>query len=438
MIVPNQVNHWSSSLPYGSWDVLLKEKRNRTILMSTHFIEEADVLGDRIFIMAKGRPRCYGTPIYLKNIFGFGYQLRIAKDLEFNDSPDTRTNLHNLVRQFFQNATVMSENVGEIIYQLDQKDAIREGDSQSTFAEFFTKFEEVSGSLHINTFGVSAITLEDVFLKILYMSNKERNPHSKMQLEEEVRGELDALNFDKKSVQFTRGGCAIWLQKFRALLIKRLHHSKRFYPTIIFQLVIPFVMFYLIFTLDTYLRPNLQKKNDLLLNLHQLYGRTSGFFKDNLGDSQLFECYNKMAGRSSMNVERLGYGQNPNQYIAEKSQRDTLSKYSRSQLFGASVRQLVIPKNETAKITLLLDLEVWFNNEASHALPLSLSTVYNALFEYVNDLNVTGYNELKVINEPFPNPVALVNSWRIIKVSVFAIPISMGFDYYDYNHCNYN
>ena len=60
------------------------------------------MLGDRIFIMARGRPRCYGTPIYLKNLFGFGYQLRIAKDLKFNEDPETRNKLNSLIKQYFQ------------------------------------------------------------------------------------------------------------------------------------------------------------------------------------------------------------------------------------------------------------------------------------------------------------------------------------------------
>ena len=38
----------------GIWDLLQMEKKNRTILLTTHFMEEADVLGDRIAIMAKG------------------------------------------------------------------------------------------------------------------------------------------------------------------------------------------------------------------------------------------------------------------------------------------------------------------------------------------------------------------------------------------------
>ena len=57
------------------WDLLLLEKKNRTIVLSTHFMDEADVLGDRVAIMHSGQLKCYGSSLYLKNAFGSGYEL---------------------------------------------------------------------------------------------------------------------------------------------------------------------------------------------------------------------------------------------------------------------------------------------------------------------------------------------------------------------------
>lgn len=52
------------------WDVLQSEKEDRTILLTTHFMEEADVLGDRIAIMANGEIQCCGSPLFLKKKYG--------------------------------------------------------------------------------------------------------------------------------------------------------------------------------------------------------------------------------------------------------------------------------------------------------------------------------------------------------------------------------
>ena len=64
----------------GMWDLLMSLKKDRTILLTTHFMEEADVLGDRIAIMAKGRIQCYGTPFFLKRRFGSGYRLSLTRN----------------------------------------------------------------------------------------------------------------------------------------------------------------------------------------------------------------------------------------------------------------------------------------------------------------------------------------------------------------------
>ena len=44
-------------------------------------MEEADVLGDRIAIMARGRLRCIGSSIHLKHRFGSGYQVSLHPNM---------------------------------------------------------------------------------------------------------------------------------------------------------------------------------------------------------------------------------------------------------------------------------------------------------------------------------------------------------------------
>jgi len=36
------------------WDMLKKNKRDKIIIMTTHYMDEADILGDRICIMSEG------------------------------------------------------------------------------------------------------------------------------------------------------------------------------------------------------------------------------------------------------------------------------------------------------------------------------------------------------------------------------------------------
>lgn len=251
------------------WDVLLKEKRTRTILLTTHFIEEADVLGDRIFIINSGKSKCYGTPLFLKRIFGMGYQLRIAKDQTFNADNDSRIKLNNFIKQHFKSSIVLNENVGEIVYSLNTI-----SDDDHMFPNFFKKFEQIKDELHISTFGITVTTLEDVFLKILGLSSSEGESNSSRNQISVSSGYDSCYNLAGTSLNTSvnsesiapfledtsqndkiRNKFLLLRQRFNGLLTKRVCHSKRYYPMIIFQILIPIFVFWFILYLDAYLRP---------------------------------------------------------------------------------------------------------------------------------------------------------------------------------------
>lgn len=63
----------------------------RVVFLTTHFMDEADALGDRIGIMTGGRLQCCGTSFFLKKKFGLGYVLIMDKQPYCN--PDSVTNL---------------------------------------------------------------------------------------------------------------------------------------------------------------------------------------------------------------------------------------------------------------------------------------------------------------------------------------------------------
>ncbi len=66
------------------WEMLKKNKNNKIVILTTHFMDEADFLGDRVGIMGDGVLRCCGSPFFLKNRFGGGYKLVIVKSPESN------------------------------------------------------------------------------------------------------------------------------------------------------------------------------------------------------------------------------------------------------------------------------------------------------------------------------------------------------------------
>lgn len=53
-----------------TWDLLQQHRKGRTMILTTHFMDEADLLGDRIAIMADGQIKCCGSSLFLKKKYG--------------------------------------------------------------------------------------------------------------------------------------------------------------------------------------------------------------------------------------------------------------------------------------------------------------------------------------------------------------------------------
>ncbi|KAL3199551.1 hypothetical protein MRX96_013496 [Rhipicephalus microplus] len=135
------------------WDLLLAEKVQRTILLTTHSMEEADAIGDRIAIMSNGIVQCCGSPFFLKKNLGAGYHMAIVK----KPTCDTRA-LMDVVISFAPSAELES-NVGtEMALRIGRCD-------QPAFKHLFSHLEENKEKLGIASFGVSVTTLEEVFLR---------------------------------------------------------------------------------------------------------------------------------------------------------------------------------------------------------------------------------------------------------------------------------
>ncbi|KAF2016665.1 P-loop containing nucleoside triphosphate hydrolase protein [Aaosphaeria arxii CBS 175.79] len=66
------------------WEILLAERDRRTIIMTTHFLDEADFLADHIAIMYKGSLRAEGTAATLKHTFGNGYTVKIPQAIDLD------------------------------------------------------------------------------------------------------------------------------------------------------------------------------------------------------------------------------------------------------------------------------------------------------------------------------------------------------------------
>ena len=107
------------------WDLLKENKEDRIIILTTHFMEEADILGDRIAIMANGEAQCCGSSLFLKRKFGVGYNLTVDKTTQ-RQVPE----LEKFVMDRIPNAIKLSEVSSEATFQLPNSEIDK-------FKEFF-------------------------------------------------------------------------------------------------------------------------------------------------------------------------------------------------------------------------------------------------------------------------------------------------------------
>ena len=63
---------------HSVWQLMQTLKKDKTIVLTTHAMEEADILGDRIAVIVDGQLQCVGTPLNLKNTYGDGYRISMT------------------------------------------------------------------------------------------------------------------------------------------------------------------------------------------------------------------------------------------------------------------------------------------------------------------------------------------------------------------------
>ena len=67
------------------WDLLKRKKDGRIICLSTHFMDEAELLSDRIAILSMGKLKAYGSSMFLKSAFQCGYELTFVKQAKADE-----------------------------------------------------------------------------------------------------------------------------------------------------------------------------------------------------------------------------------------------------------------------------------------------------------------------------------------------------------------
>ncbi|KAI1307956.1 Phospholipid-transporting ATPase ABCA3 [Halotydeus destructor] len=365
------------------WDVLREVRRERTILLTTHYMEEADALADSIAIMTAGKISCHGTPMYLKKVFSAGYMFRIAKGLQYDGQA-----LEALVRRHFPRGCIKSEIGTEVIFALESEDGHTDS---SKLPGFFRHLEQLKSTLGVASFGLSLTTLEDVFLKVGEMetNNQEANrletattedgtAHEHQPYDSQQQLEMDVHSSRPERVQ----GSALMLQRFKGLFLKRAHFGKRHWPMLATQMLIPAIVFGLTMMMSNSSLRKPDEQELAVTSVKQLYDQANGF----LENTTKLEPFKSVGQKRGIKFRSVDTGVNVTEYLLGVEKQVGLNAYIRTNLFGVTINQ-----TETAET-----YNLWYQYEAYHTLPAAVNLLYESR---LNEL--TGADSwIHVLNRP--------------------------------------
>ncbi|EWS72164.1 ABC transporter family protein (macronuclear) [Tetrahymena thermophila SB210] len=211
------------------WEMVKNYKQQKIIILTTHFMDEADYLGDRIGIISDGQVKCVGSSVFLKEKFGNGYNLTLVK--EQNTTPSEP--IVHFINHHFPESSLISDYSAEIAFQIPYKYIPQ-------FEQMFNEIERLKHQLKIRSYGVSITTLEEVFLKVASMNdNHIVQPHKAQQKNQYQDIENQD---DQKFIERITDPSLLFFTHFWALIKKRIHYFKRDKKGLCCELILPIIL----------------------------------------------------------------------------------------------------------------------------------------------------------------------------------------------------
>ena len=133
------------------WNILLAERGARTIIFTTHFLDEADLLSDQIAILSKGNLKAQGSAVELKHKLGSGYRIHVFHNSKNWDALDVPEGLETKV-MYDQTIYTLptSAQAADFVAMLESRGVDNYEISSPSIEEiFFNVAEEADGTLKV-------------------------------------------------------------------------------------------------------------------------------------------------------------------------------------------------------------------------------------------------------------------------------------------------
>ncbi|KAL9700794.1 hypothetical protein quinque_004235 [Culex quinquefasciatus] len=351
------------------WDLLQKEKKDRTLLLSTHFMDEADVLGDRIAIMADGVLKTVGSPFFLKKTFGVGYRLICVKG-----SRCDKQLLLDILRKYIPDVRIDTDIGSELSFVLKE-------DYIKLFQRMLEELETRMGECGITSYGISLTTMEEVFLKA--GSDSFHEIEESNELSNGTAIDTTDQSYSLNNLHLLTGR-ELLLSQVKGQILKKFLSSLRAWVLLIIQNVIPIFFVVMTFVIVRSISRD-QDLPPLTMSLEP-YKETVTVVGGTPATSSRVQAFEKLFEKISGDHRLDVITTDMNDYILKRSV-ESISEVNARYMVGASFHT----ENYTA----------WFNNKGYHTAPLALSLLYSAVLA-----SECPTCELTVVNKPLPYQLA--------------------------------
>ncbi|XP_005743441.1 cholesterol transporter ABCA5 isoform X2 [Pundamilia nyererei] len=374
------------------WSLLKSRRAGRVTVLSTHYMDEADILADRKAVISQGQLKCVGSSLYLKIKCGVGYHLRMS----ISEACDAE-NITSLVKQHVPKAKLSRQHEAELTFTLPFE-------SMDTFPGLFSELDS-QPRLGIVNYGVSMTTLEDVFLRLEAEAEVDQADYSVFN-REQADDECDTASLDDTDQRLltfsdTKSdvvtGHALWRQQFSTVAWLHMLNMRRERKAFIYTLAL-----FLVFVAAV-----------LVLSL------ATGNIQIHSSDRQFLPIYllrrNQAPQRyaTSLLVQN-STGSDISDFIHNiESQDIKVEMMKQSDYMAAAPHSAAINVTRSSKG---FRYSVAFNSTTVHSLPMTVNILSNALLRGLN-----GTGQIRTWTKPFEYQIPDATSYALVYIEAIIL-----------------
>ena len=408
------------------WDILKRQSEQKIIILTTHYMEEASVLGKRIGIINAGKMKCIGTPLFLIERFGKFMSLNITKEegadnniiINFIEKRAKNVEYEILSEEilfripksnYSKSNNKNEENIENILLSENENKKNGNGNNNSLgLTKFFEDLDNNLKKLKIKTYSASMPTLEDVFLNVAAEDTKLEN--KKMTKQHRKFSSPDADN-DKILFEtdfredFSSSGKSKFVNDFKACFHRRFLLTSRDIKGFLMEILCPILLVLvglLVSQVEIFSSSDPQKMNMGAIGKQTiLYGGKFGI--NNLEDFY----FNNM---ENITCDKLEFENNDNNYtnlinsfvnkVFEKVKDKEDSKDREVDMmakdYSGYYGSLLILQNDLASTNSIDFIEV-LNTRVMHVVPIYSYFFFKKIIE-----NVSPNVEINFLHYPLP------------------------------------